>query len=160
MTISELEEHKILPFDTDDTKIIKLFSFFLHAAPTIDSKSAAKIDEHRLNRNWTEYIQQWDNKQYRFLSHSASIDRSIKLYGLDPESEIKRRTKGFVCKRKTKDESDCQCFLRHIRNSIAHGSVYMKNGGNRKYILFKDSKGAVILLSQSDLSLLKRVIMK
>ena len=50
-------------------------------------------------------------------------------------------------------------------NSIAHCNLYLSNAGNRKYILFEDYNKsgnitARVLLSQADLSLLKREIMK
>ncbi len=43
MLIQELKANKIVPFEVDDIKPFKIFSFFLHLAPTIESTSATKI---------------------------------------------------------------------------------------------------------------------
>mgnify|MGYP000996939628 FL=1 len=57
------------------------------------------------------------------------------------------------------------CFVRHIRNSIAHGYVYIKKQTNRVFILLEDynskkHKQAIILVSKSDLNKLKKEIEK
>ena len=62
-------------------------------------------------------------------------------------------------------ETECQCVLRHMRNSIAHGNIYLSDESNRKYILFEDynrngNLTARILLSQTYLKKLKQIIMK
>ena len=85
--------------------------------------------------------------------------------GLDGNAVVTRRKKGFVYKRKSKDETDCEACLRHIRNAIAHNNVFVLNAGNRKFILFddynKDKKhNARLLFTQSDLQRLKSEITK
>ena len=165
MNISEIYEHPILPFEIDDEKMRRLFSFFLHSAPFIESQFAGNIDETRVERNWDEYIELFQSDWYDIIAPNCTIENYFAKYGLLPESEINRRTKRFVCKRKDSKESDCKCMLRHIRNSIAHGHVYMHSSGNRKYILLEDFNtngncSARILLSQSDLKKLKDTITK
>ena len=66
---------------------------------------------------------------------------------------------------KSKKETEYECILRHIRNAIAHSNVYIYQTGNRKYICFTDfnktgKQSAMILLSQTDLSNLKKELMK
>ena len=39
---------QVAPFETNDEKITKLLSFYLHYAPTIESKTASNIDENKL----------------------------------------------------------------------------------------------------------------
>ena len=165
MTISDLLEHRILPFENADSKLTKLFSFFLHSAPTIDSRSAAVISKERLERNWENYINTFRNDDYCFLSPNCSIEKYFEKFNLTSVAEIKRKTKAFVCKRKDSSETDYTCFLRHIRNAIAHSNVYVVNAGNRKFILFEDfnkskKQSSRILLSQTDLKRLKDEIMK
>lgn len=172
LKIKDIKTNKVLPFEISDGKLIKLFSFFLHSAPTIESKTAAKIDIHRLSKNWSNFNAQMPSNKVKFFAASYSKNNfmnSLNKYGLDDESEVNRRTKAFVCKKKeTKNElsePDCNCLLRHIRNSIAHNNVNLVNSGNRKYILFEDfnrnhNLTARILLSQTDLNTLKREIMK
>lgn len=172
LKIKDIKADKVLPFEISDEKLIKLFSFFLHSAPTIESKSAAQIDKQRLLKNWLDFKEQMPSNMIMFFAASYSPDKFLKSfekYGLNDESVVNRRTKAFVCKRKeTKNglsEPDCHCLLRHIRNSIAHNNVYISNVGNRKYILFEDfnQKGNIsarILLSQTDLTKLKKEITK
>lgn len=165
MNISEIYEHPILPFEIADEKVRKLFSFFLHSAPLIESHLAENMDEARVERNWAEYIDLFQNDWYDIIAPNCKIENYFAKYSLLPESEINRRTKRFVCKRKDARESDGKCVLRHIRNSIAHGHVYMHSSGNRKYILLEDFNtsgncSARILLSQSDLKKLKDTITK
>ena len=161
MNISELLNSPIIPFEIDDVVLQKLFSFFLHLAPTIDSKTAATIPEDRLIRNWAEYVASLKCESFVFLAPNCSIEK----HGLSSTSQISRKSKGFVCKRKDKNEAEHVCLLRHLRNSIAHNNVYLKNAGNRKYLLFEDfnqskNQSARILLSQSDLKRLKNTIIK
>lgn len=91
--------------------------------------------------------------------------KSLVKYKINEEAQVNRKTKVIVCKKKDTKETEPQCLLRHLRNSIAHNNVYISNAGNRKYILFEDFNKnrkltARILLSQTDLTALKREIMK
>lgn len=166
MTISDIKENKIAPFEIDDIKLTRLFSFFLHSAPTIDSTLASRIDEDRLLKNWNNFVSQFANGRISLYSYSyKKFIQQFEKHGLSDESTVSRRLKVIVCNRKNNVEKDYQCVLRHLRNSIAHCNLYLSNAGNRKYILFEDynKKGNItarILLSQADLSLLKREIMK
>lgn len=166
MTINDIKENKIAPFEIDDIKLTRLFSFFLHSAPTIDSNLASRIDEDRLLKNWNNFVSQFANGRISLYSYSyKKLIQQFEKHGLSDESTVSRRLKVIVCNRKNNVEKDYQCVLRHLRNSIAHCNLYLSNAGNRKYILFEDynKKGNItarILLSQTDLSLLKREIMK
>lgn len=168
MIINDIKENKISPFEIDDIKLTRLFSFFLHSAPTIDSNLASRIDEDRLLSNWDNFVSQFTKERillYSDLYSSEKLIQQFERHGLSDEATVSRRLKVIVCKRKNKTETDYQCVLRHLRNSIAHCNLYLSNAGNRKYILFEDYNKrenitARILLSQADLSLLKREIMK
>ena len=168
MTISDIKKNKIAPFEIDDIKLTRLFSFFLHSAPTIDSNLASKIDEDRLLKNWNDFVSRFTSERILVYSKKYPFEDFMQQFekcGLSDESTVSRRLKAIVCKRKEKTEKDYQCVLRHLRNSIAHGNLYLSNASNRKYVLFEDytkngNITARILLSQADLSLLKREIMK
>lgn len=167
MIISDLLHNGILPFEIDDEKLMKLFSFFLHSAPTIKSTTAMNISEERMNRNWQNFILTVFNEEnYTFLNAQNPIEKYFEKYGLNDANEIKKRTHGFICKYKDTNEKDYVCFLRHIRNAIAHNHLYYINAGNRKFIMFDDfndntkKQNARILLSQTDLQRLKNEIMK
>ena len=90
------------------------------------------------------------NGQFRSYN---KLENACEKNGLGVDTEISRRTKGFICIRKGK-ETDYECILRHIRNSIAHNNVYYCDAGNRKFVLFEDyNKGgkftARMLFSQT-----------
>lgn len=165
MNIQEIKRNRIEPFNVDDVKLIKLFSFFLSSAPTIESQTAAVLDENRLAHNWNSYVQSIEEKDRIIISPYTQIEKYLEKYGLSDTSKISRRRKGFVCKRKDKYETDFQCVLRHIRNAIAHSNVFLSNAGNRKYIYLEDfnqskNQSAAMLFSQTDLLRLKQEIMK
>ena len=168
MKIEDIKKNRKLPFETEDQKLTKLFSFYLHSAPTIESRTAAQIDEQRLLNNWLKFCGQFPPCKIKFYSDSYHVDQfisSFEKYSLKDNAEVNRRTKAIVCKKKDTSETDCCCLLRHLRNSIAHNNVYISNAGNRKYILFEDFNRngnitARILLSQTDLAKLKQEIMK
>ena len=164
MLISNIKANRIKPFEIDDKKLISLFSFFLHSAPTIDSATAAIIESVRLERNWNKFISEIPENNYVIIAPNCTIEKYIEKYGLNDNDTISRRSKGFVCKRKGKNEKDYECFLRHIRNALAHSNVYMSNTGNRKYLIFEDfneskRQSSIILFSQADLGILKKTIM-
>lgn len=165
MQISDIKINHIIPFEIDDIKLTRLFSFFLHKSPTIDSNTATMIELDRLERNWKRFISEFSKDTYVFLASSCSLERYIERYKLHNEANVNRYSKGFICKYKDDSERDYECVLRHIRNAIAHSNVYMNNAGNRKYLIFEDfnkskNQSSIMLLSQADLTKLKKEIMR
>lgn len=165
MTISDILQHPVLPFEIEDVKLVKLFSFFLHSAPTIESATAISMEAARLDQNWMSFITSYPKESWLVIAPNCTFGAYLTKAGLDGNAVVSRRKKGFVCKRKTKDETDYEACLRHIRNAIAHNNVFVLNAGNRKFILFddynKDKKhNARLLFTQSDLQRLKSEITK
>ena len=165
MTISDILQHPVLPFEIEDVKLVKLFSFFLHSAPTIESATAISMEAARLDQNWMSFITSYPKESWLVIAPNCTFGAYLIKASLDGNAVVSRRKKGFVYKRKTKDEPDCEACLRHIRNAIAHNNVFVLNAGNRKFILFddynKDKKhNARLLFTQSDLQRLKSEITK
>ena len=166
MIIKDIKVSHLPPFEIDDSKLKELFSFFLHLAPNIESKSSIQVDDSVILNGWMKFIDEFTSDKFKFVAEScspATFSKKIDKYGLNDNEEVHRKSKVFVCKRKNKYESDCNCILRHMRNSIAHSCVYISMSGNRKYILFedfnkKDNITAKILLSQTDLKKLKQYV--
>lgn len=165
--ILDLLDNPIVPFDIEDRGLAKLFSFFLHSAPRINSSRAIQIDDTRLNRNWDAFIKLFGHNAYKFMEASSpkTVMDHFETTNIADSSELRRRGRGFVCRKKDKCELEPVCLLRHIRNAIAHCNVYLLNAGNRKFILFEDfnEKGkqtARILFSQTDLQNLKSYLLK
>lgn len=103
MKISDIKENSIAPFEIDDAKLISLFGFFLHKAPTIESNLATTIDSDRLLKNWGKFETQFGDKRIAVYAASCSLDKLIQHltdYGLNDEARVSRKTKAVVCKRK------------------------------------------------------------
>lgn len=162
MTIQELLTFRVKPFDINDKKLISLFSFFLHSAPTIDNRPEVYIPPEILEHKWDNFIKDWGDKTYRFYSpdHFPN-DEKLEEFNLAEHSIINRKSKAIVCSKRDPIEPDYECLLRHVRNAIAHGYVFLNNRGNRKYILMQDFNTnnklrAMILMSQAELQNLKK----
>ena len=158
MKISEIKMHNICPFEVKDSKLQLLFSFFLHKAPTIDSRLAIKSKKYDVK--WKSYIKNWKEKTYRFYSKQIPSENILSQYKLTDIKEVGNKDRAFVCTKKDPTESDYECFARHLRNSIAHGFVFMVAKKNRTYLFFEDynknkNRMAIILVSKSDLEKLK-----
>lgn len=164
MILQEIKENHIHPFEINNAKLVQLFSFFLHKAPTIGSEGALAIDDAQLQTNWTQFIEYLGNVNYGFISSNQRIENFFGRYDLDNTSTVSRKKKGFICKYKDSNEKDYECLLRHIRNAIAHEHVYLKTGGNRNYILFEDfstnsgNQSSRIIFCQTDLAKLRTFI--
>lgn len=168
MKISEIKKNNIFPFEIKDRILRLIFSFFLHKAPKLDSHLALKIDINE-EEVWNNYIKDWDKETYRFYSSELEKKKPLDGCNLIDDSMIKRKDRGFICI-KNKGENEYRCLTRHLRNSIAHGHVYMKKQSNRIFLLFEDyaeqrmkkppKKTAIILVSKNDLIKLKHEIKK
>ncbi len=167
VTINDILENHIIPFEHTDESIKKLFSFFLHLAPTIESKSAGQLPSDGLDVAWKSFLNDTSisHKDYQIYAPGYIKDKQLLYYKLDKGGSVNRKTKRFICNRKQlgkKEEHDLEVLLRHIRNSIAHSNVYVLDQG-RKYIIFddynkKENMTARILLSQTDLKKLRHVL--
>lgn len=69
MIIKDIKSNRILPFEIEDVKLVKLFSFYLHSAPTIESKTAAQIDSQRLLKNWLNFKTRYPSNVLTFFPH-------------------------------------------------------------------------------------------
>lgn len=133
----------IVPIECDVGQLRKLFSFFEHRAPNIDSIHSPLLDYSKHENLLREMIP--DNENYKFYTHNYSNSEMLNEQML-AGTELCDRCKRFACKRSnqhakrdnTRKESDLECLLRHIRNAIAHGHVFIKHGGNYISICFED----------------------
>lgn len=164
MEIKDILDYRVVPFEIKDEKIEKLFSYFLHLAPTIESESSSNILRCDLDKAWTNFLANTGIKDdsFHFYAPGNLDEKKLYYYYLSGCSPVNKNRKGFICCRKSKEESEPECLLRHIRNSIAHSNVFLLKI-RRKFILFDDfnkngNQTARILFSQTDLSTLKRDI--
>lgn len=157
----------IAPFEagTEDTR--RLFSYFLHIAPNIESVHSKTISE---SMHYDIFETMMKNRHFEhghFCRPSATIDNELESEHLKGDN-LCLKCKRYVCKRKqagknSKKESDLECFLRHIRNAIAHGRVYYCHTGNKIHIVFEDENesknlSARIVCVKADLEHWKKVL--
>ena len=163
MTIDDLRQYRNPPFEIEDEQLRKVFAFFLHKAPTIDSLHSLNIESSQLQINWEHFLSEWKHA-HRFYSRDYFPNDDVILdFVLSDGSEVKRNCQAFICTKADKNEQDYECLLRHIRNAIAHGHLFVDAYAKRKYILFEDcnSNGnlrALILLTLTDMKNLKMLI--
>ena len=100
MNIQEIKKNRIEPFNVDDIRLIKLFSFFLSSAPTIDSQTAAVLDENRLAHNWNNYIQSINQKNRIIISPNTQIEKYLEKYELSGEVRYPDDKKALFAKEK------------------------------------------------------------
>lgn len=103
MKIKDIKENRITPFEIGDEKIKSLFSFYLHKAPTIESKCSIDLNSSMLDERWTNFKNSISNIKTKFVSYSYTSDDLLKRMvgcGLDEESPVNRKTNAFVCKKK------------------------------------------------------------
>ena len=164
---SNLNALLIIPFDVGNDDIHRLFSFFLHSAPDVESAHSKRISIVKHSTIFNMMMEERHFKYQRFCWHGAPIEKELSKGYLNGE-EACLKCKRFICKKKqtkkgTAQETDLDCFLRHIRNSIAHGRVYCSHAGNRVHIIFEDENSsgnlsARIVCIKADLEHWKRVL--
>lgn len=153
--------HAVVPGECDIGNLRQLLSFFEHRAPNIDSVHSPILDESKHKPTLDRML--GGNTNYVFCAHSANTKDELAMLNL-AGSVLCSRCKRFFCKRSGHDskrlpgqkETDLECLLRHLRNAIAHGHVYVFHGGNYISVLFEDlntngKTTARIICCQADL---------
>ncbi len=157
------------PFEEVPADTQRLFSYFLHMAPDISSVHSSKIPEILHTELFRRMMENRHFHYEKFCCSNAPIQKELDQGFLSGDA-LCLKCKRYVCK-KSKGrqglpaESDLDCFLRHIRNAIAHGRVYYLHAGNRVRIIFEDineSKNisARIVCIKADLEHWKKILEK
>lgn len=163
-----LKELLCPPFEIGNRDIEKLFSFFLHQAPTISSVHSDDVSKDSHAQIFATMMENRHFKYQKICAFNTRIENELSK-GFLLEDNLCFKCKRYVSKRRgprkgKRQESDLECFLRHIRNAIAHGRVYYKHSGNRIHILFEDRNDngkltARIICIKADLEYWKKVLM-
>lgn len=164
---SNLGNLLIIPFEDGTADLQKLFSFFLHSAPDVESAHSQRIPKAKHSVIFGMMIENRHFKYQKFCWSQAPIEKELSKGYLNGET-ICLKCKRFVCKKKqtvkgNPTETDLDCFLRHIRNAIAHDRVYYNHAGNRVHIVFEDENSsgklsARIVCIKSDLEHWKKIL--
>ncbi len=166
-TTISLKDLIIVPFEDGTTETRKLFACFLYNAPNIESAHSRIISNDQHSAIFDRMMEGRHFKYQKVCSANSIIEKELTKGFLNGDS-ICLKCKRFICKRKQTSkgkmpESDLECFLRHIRNSIAHGRVYYLHGGNKIHIVFEDVNNsgklsARIVCIKADLEHWKKVL--
>ncbi len=170
--MSLAETSAIIPIDCDIGKLRSLFSYFQYRAPNIDSVHSPllSVEKHEQVLAEIEKTHNSKNGEYVFCSHTSNTEDQFSTQGLWGDW-LCSKCKRFVCKRmsqtakrdNSRRETDLECLLRHMRNALAHGHVFINHEGNYISLCFEDEnekhrKTARIVCSQADLIKWRKIL--
>lgn len=150
------------PFETGIRNFTSIAKYFLYYAPTIDSaQSTGDISEETANHLMISMLEQ-----------AGITDKSKILKKIQPRSwafcKLNENFLDFenscMILDKYSTETDLHALLRHIRNALAHGYIYVwkKRNGNYIFLVDRDPKKqkdtAKILISMNILERWKALI--
>lgn len=162
------EEFAIVPSECEVGELRQLFSYFQYRAPNIESAQSPLLDVN-YHKGALEEITQQHGDVFQFCNQNAKTEDELAKVALNGTS-ICSWCKRFLCKRmnnpakrdSSRRETDLECLLRHMRNALAHGHVFLVHGGNYIGVLLEDThKGNItarIVCCQADLKRWRRVL--
>ena len=124
------------PFDSGVRNFTGIAKYFLYFAPSIDSAHSAGILDNARS----------DEVLTRMLDHSSMTEKTRILQRIQQASWRNSQFDDYVidfeesrilCDR-YKTENELHALLRHIRNALAHGYIYVWKKKNGNYILLID----------------------
>ena len=165
--LEDIQLFKIPPLIYENKTLHQLLIYFLYLSPDIESTWSLSIKREKHSSLFQQMIENRHFEYKRFCSSNTKIEPEMIYAGLSGK-DICLKCKRFVCKRiQNKNnilpETDLDCFLRHMRNSIAHGNVFIIPIKSKYNILFEDynstgNMSARILCTKSDLEHWKKVL--
>lgn len=163
----KLDHLIVVPFEGVDDETRRLFLYFLYNAPDIESAHSKSISRDEHGSVFCAMMESRHYKYCKFCNSNASIEKELEK-GYLSGNDICLKCKRYVCKKKkpqcqNDSETDLDCFLRHIRNSIAHGRVMYDHAGNSIHIVFEDKNpsgkiSARIVCTRADLKWWKQLL--
>ena len=157
------------PQTCDISHLRELFGYFQYRTPNTSSYQCETLDTAYHQSLYHEMVKSWNQENISIIPFNATFDQESPSYALSGNS-VCSYCKRFLCKRAKpyhgNPETDFDCLLRHIRNSLAHGRVFVIHGGTSIKILLEDydTKNKVItariICNQSDLTKWRALINK
>ena len=154
-------ESAVVPAECEIGDLRQLFAYFQYRAPNVDSIKSPMIDPRYHDSILLEITKGWD--EFHFCNQNANTEEELGKLTLNGPL-LCSWCKRFLCKRmnnpakrdSSRRETDLECLLRHLRNAIAHGRVFVIHGGNFISVLFEDTndKGNItarVICRQADL---------
>ena len=154
----------VVPTEIEDEEIKELISYFLYRAPNIESYHSSSIRDKEAHR---EIFREMTNNipQLIFRDWNYSIKKDLQRLRLADDSICLYCMRAIYKKKKDSNETELECFLRHIRNSIAHGRVVYLHENNKHHIMFSDVRdggniSAQIICNKTSLKRWKSILSK
>ena len=144
----------IVPTECEIGKIREITGYFQYRAPNLEAPKSQELNGEFQEEPLAQILRRF-KENYSF-TNSEYFNNELKSKALDGNN-LCDGCKRFVCLKKNDGgkESDLDCLLRHIRNAIAHGHVYIFHAGNHISICLEDAEGektkARIICNQADL---------
>lgn len=157
----------VVPYKDTKAGINSLLAYFQYEAPNESSIHSSAINDSLHDSIIDSILKATPFLTSDFCKQQKSVSKKLKdsyLFG----NMIYLKHSRFVCYQRPKQhgnevESRLLCFLKHIRNSIAHGRLYVSKDTKNPYILFEDMKdqavSARILCRKEDLETWKNILM-
>ena len=165
------EEKTIVPGEIDNKKLHDVLTYFQYRAPNIDSLKSPLLEREYHDGLFQKMIA--NKMKYSLYDDIDNVRKNYSKFALDGDS-ICSGCKRFICARHSgnsrsapgQKESDLECLLRHMRNALAHSSIYLAME-SKKYnaILFEDNNlngksSARIVCCQADLMKWRTLLLK
>lgn len=132
----QLNRYFVSPLRTSIRNFNSILDYYMYYAPNIESKhSSGRIEDNRAQVILEKIIESADLKN-RYTFYVRESSKPFEQLELDQNDTCLKCCR-FVCKRGQK-EGELTALLRHIRNSFAHGLVYVKPERQTKCILLED----------------------
>lgn len=133
-----LKQLAVIPIRSGINDLNKMVEFFLYRAPQISScHSCGKLKESLHAEIYSRLLKDAGLKPGKTAKMNKTIQStSFSIMGLDgPEFEL--HTPRLLCKR-LRRETEFTALLRHIRNSLAHGRLYVRKTKQGNYLCLED----------------------
>lgn len=136
MANERCETYRISPFDDKCAKLRKVFDYFLYRAPGINSSLAAQmkeeVDQDRVTMELCDLARKGSKSPEMRICNRNSFKLDLAASGTIDFS------KPYIYCNKRNREEKLSCLLRHLRNALAHGNVFIKFLRNDTLICFQD----------------------
>ena len=134
MAKERVETYRVSPLDNQAAKLRKVFDYFQYKAPEVDSCLAKTLksdtDQKAVMRDLLS--------QAKVKSDRAFLcDRRSYKMGVDDLRMVDFSIPFIYCHKRSKEEP-LACLLRHCRNALAHGNVFVKFLKNNTLICLQD----------------------
>lgn len=151
----------IVPTEIGNAELTELLGYFQYRAPGISSEHSFSIPESDHKKIFSEMFDGRKFEAMDFYNSNKTILRHLDKNHLSKNS-ICCTCKRFVCRLNDGTETKLNCFLRHIRNSLAHGRVHLVKK-SRYIICFEDinKRGNItarIICNKEDLKVWRKIL--